>query len=268
MWIKEPAQIGNQLSFVFSWQLWKWLQKPREDVVIGGPAVVLNREWVPDNVQVGENLKGALALHSPMATRTTRGCPRGCEFCGVRKIHPRFEELGSWEVKPLIIDDNLLAASRAHFDRVIDSLKILEWCDFNQGLDPRFLTKYHADRFTELRKPMIRLSLDSMAYIGEFVKAYALLRKAGLPKSRIGVYVLIGFKDTPEDALYRLDLLYRTLKIRPNPMRYQPLDAKKRNEYVEEGWTNKELVRYMRYWARLRYTGSIPFEEFDLERCK
>jgi hypothetical protein len=261
-WAKVPIQVGNNISFVFSWQLWKWLQNPTEGVVIGGPAVVLNREWIPDNVIVGEHFENALSLHNSMATRTTRGCPRRCKFCGVKDIHPKFEELRDWEVKPIVIDDNLLYASKAHFDCVIDSLKLLKWCDFQQGLDPRLLTKYHADRFAELRNPMIRLSMDSSKYIDQCLQAYTLLRQAGLPKSRIRVYVLIGFDDTPEDALYRLKIVWKDLGVFPNPMRYTPLNTKKKNEYIAKDWTHEELVRYMRYWARLRYTAKIPFEEF------
>ena len=33
-------------------------------------------------------------------------------------------------------------------------------------------------------------------------------------------------------------------------MRYQPLDALTFNSYVGEYWTERELRRYMRYWAR------------------
>ena len=262
VWLKKPAQVGDKISFSFSWDLWKWLQEPREDVIIGGPAVVLNPEWIPSSVRVGEFLEDALSLHCGIATRTTKGCPRNCDFCGVRKLHPKFEELQDWEIKPVLIDDNLLAATRKHFDRVIDRLKILDWCDFNQGLDPRFLRKHHAERFAELRNPILRLTLDSSDYEGAFINAYELLRKAGLLKRHIKVYVLIGFEDTPEDALSRLELVWKELKLSPNPTRYQPLDAKKRNEFVGEGWDRKELARYIRYWSRLKYTGAIPFDEF------
>jgi hypothetical protein len=46
-------------------------------------------------------------------------------------------------------------------------------------------------------------------------------------------------------------------------MRYTPLNVKKRNEYIAEGWTREELQRYLRYWWNLRYTCKIPFEDFE-----
>jgi len=81
-------------------------------------------------------------------------------------------------------------------------------------------------------------------------------------KLNIGVYVLFGFRDTPEDALYRLRTV-ANLGVDPNPMRYQPLDALEKNSYVDPNWTAPELARYMRYWSRLRFFRAIPFEDFD-----
>ena len=83
----------------------------------------------------------------------------------------------------------------------------------------------------------------------------------------IGIYVLIGFNDTPEDARYRLEKV-RSWGIRPNPMRYQPLDAKRKNEYVAPGWTELELARMMRYYSRLRWLEHIPYEDFEYRNDK
>ena len=48
----------------------------------------------------------------------------------------------------------------------------------------------------------------------------------------------------------------------PNPMRYQPLDALKKNSFVGEAWTETELRRYMHYWSRLVWCGRVPFKDF------
>jgi len=109
---------------------------------------------------------------------------------------------------------------------------------------------------------MARLAFDSAAYESLFMRAYERLRAAHFPKARIRVYVLIGFQDTPEDALYRLRLV-QGLGLKPNPMRYQALDTLKKNSYVGSSWTHSELSRYMRYWANLRYNEAVPFEEWD-----
>jgi len=159
-----------------------------------------------------------------------------------------------------VCDNNLTACSKWHFDRVVDRLKPLRGIDFNQGLDARFLTAYHADRLTEL-DCMVRLALDNTANVQFFLAAYERLRHVGFPKHRIRAYVLIGYQDTPEDALYRLHLI-SSLGIDPNPMRYNPLDALVRDSYVGPNWTDRELTRFVRYWANLRYFRAVPFEEF------
>jgi len=45
-------------------------------------------------------------------------------------------------------------------------------------------------------------------------------------------------------------------------MRYQPLDALKKNSFVGEAWTETELRRYMHYWSRLVWCGRVPFKDF------
>lgn len=251
------------LSVVFSWHLDKaysraiWYKNLGLNVRAGGPAISLNPDYLAGVAKIGGQVD-ALSHHNPSATFTTRGCIRKCPFCAVPKIEPEFIELTDWHPKPIVCDNNLLAASRAHFDRVIDRLKPLANIDFNQGLDARLLTKYHADRLTEIKIDVVRLAWDNTRYENQFMRAFETLRSAGIPARIIRVYVLIGFDDTPDDALYRLETV-RNLGAWPNPMRYQPLQVSRRNQYTMPGWTNSELSRYMRYWQNLRVTSKIPF---------
>ena len=272
MWSKKIVswedKYNRYYSIVFTWDLWEWCQaiQPTLDgkkTVVGGPAVKLHPEWILDWIEIGPDVWGspALPIHNPMATRTSIGCTRSCPFCAVPKIEGSLLEMTAWMNRPIIIDNNLLACTRRHFDLVMDGLKAWPWCDFNQGLDARLLKAHHADRLAELNNPLIRLSFDHVQYESDFMRSFQLLRKAGIPKSQIRVYVLIGFDDTPEDALYRLQLV-RSLGVKSSPMRYQPLDTKTKNEYVATGWTQKELIRFMTYWANFRYTSPIPFEDY------
>ena len=59
-----------------------------------------------------------------------------------------------------ICDNNLLAASVEHFDRVCERLERHAWCDFNQGLDARLMNEHHAERIGGLRGAQVRLALD------------------------------------------------------------------------------------------------------------
>lgn len=254
------------ISVPFTWELPSvyqravWLGAQGYRVRAGGPAVLLMPEYLADVAELGGEVN-ALPRHNPQATFTSRGCVRRCSFCAVPKIEGDLRELEDWEPRPIVCDNNLLACSVAHFDRVIDRLKPLKGIDFNQGLDARLLTKHHAERLAELRLYAARLAWDHTALEGEFMRAFEMLRNAGIPARKIRVYVLIGFDDTPEDALYRLRTV-QSLGTRPNPMRYQPLGALYKNSYVAPGWTEWLLRRYMKYWARLRWLEHIPFAEW------
>jgi len=262
-WVKGS---NAYISVAFTWDLPKayqravWLREMGYTVYAGGPAVRLMPQYLSGVARCNDLEVDALSRHNPDATFTSRGCIRRCPFCAVPRIEGELRELGAWPVRPIVCDNNLLACSRAHFDDVIDKLKPLSGVDFNQGLDARLLTAHHADRLAEL-DCTVRLAFDHISCESAFMRAYELLRKADIPKRWIRVYVLFGFDDTPEDALYRLETV-KALGIRPNPMRYQPLDALTRNSYVAPGWTERELRRFARYWSRQRWLEHIPFEEY------
>jgi hypothetical protein len=270
-WGAQPVEHTHagttRLSIPFTWNLPDAYQRAAHlrhtghRVIAGGPAVALMPQYLADLADIETDWPDAIARHNPEATFTSRGCIRTCPFCAVWRTEGQLRELHDWPVRPIICDNNLLACSRAHFDRVIDRLKPLTHCDFNQGLDARLLTPYHAGRLAELTKPLVRLAFDHIQTESAFLRAFETLRRAGLPKSRIRVYVLIGYQDTPEDALYRLTLI-SNLGLKPNPMRYNPLDTLVRDSHVGPSWTDRELTRYVRYWANLRYFAAVPFKEF------
>ncbi len=253
------------LSIPFTWELQLahqravWLRTEGYHVRAGGPAVALMPAYMTDVAELGGDVN-ALPHHNPNAVFTSRGCIRKCPFCAVPRIEGDLRELDDWEPKPIVCDNNLLACSRAHFDKVIDRLKPIRGVDFNQGLDARLLTTYHADRLAEL-DCTVRLAWDHVSLGNQFMTAWERLRKAGIPKSHIQCYVLIGYNDKPDEAWFRLRTIHN-LGAQPNPMRYNPLDALVRDSYVHANWTETELTAYMRYWANLRFTAGVPFQEW------
>lgn len=258
------------LSVVFSWQLAEayqraiWYKAMGYHVRAGGPAILLNPDYLANVADLTGQIN-ALPHHNPDATFTSRGCIRSCPFCAVPRIEGDLVELNDWEPNPIVCDNNLLACSRKHFDIVIDRLKPISNVDFNQGLDTRLLTKYHAQRLTELDLAFARIAWDNTRFESVFLTAYQTLRSAHIPKKKIRVYILFGFNDTPEDALYRFQTV-KDLGSWSNPMRYQPLNTPKRNAYVASHWTEQQLRRYSRYWSRQRWLTAIPFEEYTQKR--
>ncbi len=264
-WLKGCAewQAGDiyNISVPFTWLLKRaeTLAMRREmegfKVRVGGPAVTLRPDMLPARWRRWL-CADALPHHNPDATFTSRGCIRQCPFCAVPRIEGDLRELATWDPKPIVCGNNLLACSVRHFDRVIDSLKGLTGVDFNQGLDARLLTAHHIARLKELDLYAVRFSWDAVADEQHVMDAIA-----RFPKKLVRLYVLIGFNDSPDDALYRLTSL-KDRGIRPNVMRYQTLTALRRNDYVAPGWTEAELRRFSRYWNRLRWLEHVPFEEY------
>ena len=77
----------------------------------------------------------------------------------------------------------------------------------------------------------------------------------------ISVYCLIGYKDTPQDAVARLELI-KSWGVLPIPMRYQPINTEEKNGYVAEGWTERELRDITRCYFRQTWLGRISYEEY------
>ena len=249
------------LSVVFTWQMKvaEALAKAHAGPVIaGGPAIeLMGCDWAAAG---DSSAFDVLAMHNPCATFTTRGCPNQCKFCIVPKIEGDFIELDSWKPGPVICDNNFLAASNNHIKRAVDLLRLFPYVDFNQGLDARLLTRWHLEQFSRLQGVNIRFAFDHSSQETKLAAAIELVKKAGFKD--IGVYVLIGYNDTPDDALYRLELV-RLWGARTSPMRFQPLDAISKNSFVAPGWNEIELRRIMRYYSRLIWLGHIPYSEYS-----
>ena len=228
-WRKGIAswKVGKTLylSVPFTWMMEdarKMALEHKGKVVAGGPAVQLvGAPWAdtPESCPYD-----TLAFHNPCATFTTRGCPNKCGFCAVPRIEGDFRELDDWKPAPVVCDNNIMAASKKHFERVIDRLKDFPLVDFNQGLDARLFTKWHAEQLARLKGVKVRFAFDHINNETSTFTAIQTSREAGL--KNFGIYVLIGFRDTPEDAHNRLETV-RSWGIWPTPMRYQPLEDRK-----------------------------------------
>jgi len=231
-WIENGTAL---VSVPFTWELPQaysrcaFLREQGYKVRAGGPAVNLMPDYLVDVAEIGGEVD-ALKHHNPDATFTSRGCIRKCGFCAVPKIEG-------------------------------DLVEPLGGVDFNQGLDARLLTDYHAARLAGLALVAVRLAWDHVGLESTVMTAIERLERVGFLKRQIRVYVLIGYDDTPEDALYRFETL-KAWGIWPNPQRYNPLDALKRDSYVAPNWTHRELKRMMRYWGRQAWLGGISYEEY------
>jgi hypothetical protein len=241
-WLLSEAK-GYALQTSYEW----------DTVVVGGPAVMLIPGFFRElsYVTEGKSMPGILQRVNPEATRTTIGCIRNCQFCGVKKIEPVFEELANWPDRPVLCDNNILAASDNHFDLVCDRLEKWGWCDFNQGIDARFLTPYHAERFKRIGKPILRLALDNLAMRTEWEEAFVTLRNAGIAKKLIRSYCLVGFNDNP-DMAWDTCKYVESFGVTALPMWFHELNALEANIVTEKqkasGWNDYERRRIMQWF--------------------
>lgn len=227
-------------------------------VLIGGPAVALMPGFFTElidyvSIDVIGN-PGVLQKINPMATRTSIGCIRSCKFCAVPVIEGKLVELSEWPDLPIICDNNLLACSKLHFDKVINRLLKHNDVDFNQGIDARLLTKYHAKRLSEikgLKQRGIRMALDNMTYSEMWKTAFDRLRSAGIPKRKISSYALIGFDSDPLEAWARCKWI-ESHGIKAFPMWYHPLDILQRNQITNNqkrhGWNDTERKNIFQWY--------------------
>lgn len=253
------------ISIPFTWELpgaRNELKSPGlfwEKAVVGGPAVRLLPGFFKDMpwVEEGVEMPGVLQRINPLATRTTTGCPRKCKFCGVGMglIENEWRELEEYPDLPVLCDNNILAASDAHLEKVVGRLRKWGWADFNQGVDARLITEGHAELLASIGRPTIRLAYDHPAMSDAWVTAFERLRKAGIQKSLIRTYVLIGHDSGPEEAWKRCKFI-ESHNTKALPMWFHRLDALKKNKVTPEqaalGWTDYDRRKIMQwhYWHK------------------
>jgi len=210
--------------------------------------------------EIGGDYPGVLQKFNPLATVTSRGCIRMCKFCSVpiieglpvlQKFGKRQIELEDWLDRPVICDNNILANSIEHFDRVCDRLEKWDWCDFNQGVDSRLLNEHHAERFARLKRSVIRPALDSLAYVDKWDAAIDLLFKFKIAKQNIRAYAIIGFGTSPDES-WAICKHIEARGIKPLPQWFHELDALEHNIVTERqrqlGWNDYERRRLMQWF--------------------
>lgn len=226
------------ISTVFTWDIEKaeWLKDQWEmiaPVKIGGPGT---------NGESSDEFEPSMYLKKGIVV-TSRGCPNSCSWCMIR------EPLKELEVKNgnNIIDNNLLACSDSHLDRVFSMLSNEKRIKFTGGLEASRVTDKIAERIRGLRIDRIYLAFDHMDRLPELKNAMKTLKKY-FTRRYLFCYVLIGFyDDTLMAAEERLKLVW-SLGAIPFAMRYRTTDT---------SWANTFLFKD-RAWNLLTRTWSRP----------
>lgn len=240
-----PKYDEIHISVVFTWDLQRAEQLKKDwarygKVRIGGPAMDdCGKEFV-----AGMYLKKGVVI-------TSRGCPNKCPFCFVSKREGRIRELPIVEGN-IIQDNNLLACSKLHIEKVFDMLKKQKKIDFSGGLEAARITDKIVENLRGLNIYQIWLAYDNPNAEKPLQKAVNKLKKY-FNRDKIRCYVLIGYEgDTIEKADIRLRRAWEIGTL-PFAMRYRTpsndwndtflFKDRKWNLFTRE-WTRPAIIKF------------------------
>lgn len=247
---------------------------PKAKIKVGGIMATLMPEYIKEKTNIQPHvglLRGAENCPPDYSLRpdltysisfTTRGCPRNCPFCAVKKHEPEFKVKENWPqdidiTKRQIIfwDNNWLASP--NFEKDVERLtkfrKVgITGIDFNQGLDCRLLDEEKIKLLNQVKIQPLRLAFDNCSEDGHIQKTIQLAQKYGFKDIR--VYVLYNFEDgndTPEYFYYRINEINK-LRALAYPMRFRSLNSAN-GRYISSKWDNK-LLRGLKLTLMFYYT--------------
>jgi hypothetical protein len=234
---------GVHVSVAFTWDIPRaeYLAKQWSMVApvkVGGPAF---------NEPGGDFIPGMYMKQGYVIT--SRGCPNRCRFCSVPKREGyHLRELPVTDGR-IVTDDNLLACSSAHIDRVFEMLKRQPHRpQFVGGLEAKQTTAQMAVRLMELKPQSMFFAFDTPDDYEPLVRAGKYLCNAGFKKGNHTAccYVLIGYGNDAFDAAE--DRLRKTWAAGffPFAMLYRD----------KSGNYDKEWKRFQREWANHVIVGS------------
>lgn len=183
--IPEHSEVHVSCTFTWDRELAKYLAFQWEvatdkPVKLGGPAF--------HSPVVG--FTPGLYLR-PNIIFTTRGCNNNCPWCIVPGLEGKLQELPIYPGN-IIQDNNFLQASRAHKDKVFETLKTQKGICFKGGLEPALLDDHFVEAARGVRISELWLACDTDAAIPGFKRAAEKLVKAGFSRDKIRCYCLIG----------------------------------------------------------------------------
>ena len=202
---------------------------------------------------------------------TSRGCIRKCPFCIVPKlegkIRSNISDVQSHVYpghKRIILWDNNFFDSPRWKDALIELKDIGLKIDFNQGLDARLINEETVQFLSELNVPIFRMAYDLKEERNNIIKSFDLFSDYGIRKRNIFIYTLYNFyieqsllSDTPEDFLQKIrDIL--ELGCVAYPMRYEPNDSLKKNQFISRLWSAEQLEAVADARRVIGYGGAFP----------
>jgi hypothetical protein len=260
-------------SAIFSWDVPALVTGVRQvqgrsgRVEIGGPGTLV----LADYIECETGVRPVVGLDPRFERQrgeyeqcfTSRGCPRSCFWC----IVPRLEgscvrEYDDFDVAPIVLDNNLLATSVAHQERVVETLLEMGCTemDLSSGFDARLFDEDAYERFSRLPLKCWRFAFDRIDEERAVREVMEQLGSHEVPAYRIRVYVLVG-NESIESCLYRAQQVI-AWGGEPFVQPLQPLDTLEKNSYSPPGWEPGQMQDLARYINRFIWR-KVSWEEYD-----
>ena len=232
LWRPKADEVHISVAFTWDIEYAKHMKKNWEVyypvVKIGGPAF----GDPGGNFEAGKYLEKGCVI-------TSRGCPNNCSFCLVPKREGKIRELPIVEGN-IIQDNNLLACSKSHIDKVFQMLSKQKRVDFAGGFESARVTDQIVQKLRGLKLYQLWLAYDHPNAEKPLIRAVDKLRKY-FSRDKIRCYVLIGYNDdTIEKAEHRLRRAWEIGTL-PFAMLYRD---EKNTEH------SKDWKQFQRKWTR------------------
>ena len=231
----RPEADEVHISVTFTWDKGEGLRLARSwgrfyPVLIGGPAFG----------ESGDEFEPGVFLREGY-TITSRGCPNRCPWCLVPEREGPIREL---PIKPgwNVLDNNLLACSDAHIERVFRMLRDQrEPIQFTGGFEADRVTPRVIDLLQTIRLEQLFLAYDAEGRHDGTFAAIQRLRAAGVGLRQVRCFVLAGRDgDTMEAAEGRCAEVLEAGAL-PFMMLYQPpetyMDYPRDWRQLQRKWT-------------------------------
>ena len=192
---------------------------------------------------------------------TSRGCPRGCDFCHVAAKEGRrsvkvadVSDFWNGQKEIQVLDPNITACRDKGelFEQYIETGANIV---FNQGLDIRLLRETDIDQLNRMRLRDIHFAWDNPKEdLEDKFRQYAKLTKHKHHGSFGTVYCLTNFNSTIDEDLHRIYTL-RDLGYDPYVMIYNKASAPQEIRDLQR-WCNNRLI----------FKSEPKFENYDRRR--
>lgn len=211
------------------------------NVLIGGPA--FDDEGGP--FVPGRYLKNGCTI-------TSRGCPKRCGWCKVPFSEGALRELSDIQSGWIVQDNNILACSDHHLDKVFEMLRAQKRnIFFNGGLDKHYLKPRHRELFDSIPIGELWFACDQAKDFQALEKARELLD--GIPMRKLRCYTMIGYdEETLTEAERRIERVFE-LGFMPFSQLYQPPTFDMPTKVYSRDWklVNKKWSRPAAYMGEL-----------------